>query len=90
MKHKYMTEQDDNNNEEGTTESANKNLPKHDLSNCIRQNIREPQNIQKITGEEEERKIMLTDGTKAMQRREEEKRKHIRETKRERNESIKT
>ena len=33
---------------------------------------------------------MLTDGTKTMQRREEEKRKHIRETKCERNESIKT
>ena len=36
-------EQGGNNDEEGTTESANKNLPKHDLSN----NIREMQNIQK-------------------------------------------
>jgi len=33
---------------------------------------------------------MLTDGMKAMQRREEEKRNHIRETKRERKESITT
>ena len=40
MKCKYMTEQDGNNDEEGTTNSANKNLPKHDLSNGIRQNIR--------------------------------------------------
>jgi len=47
MKRKYMTEQDGNSDEEGTTENANKNLPKHDLSNGIRQNIREPQNIQK-------------------------------------------
>jgi len=36
MKSKYMTEQGDNDDEEGTTESANKNLPKHDLSNDIR------------------------------------------------------
>jgi len=47
MKRKYMTEQDDNNDEEGTTESVNKNFSKHDLSNGIRQNIRELQNIQK-------------------------------------------
>jgi len=47
MKRKYMTEQGDNNDEEGTVESANKNIPKHDLSNDIRQNIRETQNIQK-------------------------------------------
>jgi len=47
MKRKYMTEQGDNNNEEGTVESAKKNLPKHDLSNDIKQNIRETQNIQK-------------------------------------------
>jgi len=36
MKRKYMTEQGGNSDEEGTTESANKNLPKHDLSNGIR------------------------------------------------------
>ena len=42
-----MTEQGNNNDKEGTTESVNKNLPKHDLSNGIRQNIRETQNIQK-------------------------------------------
>ena len=47
MKRKYMTEQDDNNDEESIAESANKNLPKHDLSNGIRENIRESQNIQK-------------------------------------------
>ena len=47
MKRKYMTEQGSNNDEEDTTESVNKNLPKHDLSNDIRQNIRETQNIQK-------------------------------------------
>ena len=28
-----MTEQGGNSDEEGTTENANKNLPKHDLSN---------------------------------------------------------
>jgi len=39
-----MTKQDGNNDEEDTIESANKNLPKHDLSN---ENTREPQNIQK-------------------------------------------
>jgi len=43
-KRKYMTKQGGNSDEEGTTESANKNLPKHDL---IRQNIRETQNIEK-------------------------------------------
>jgi len=47
MKHKYMTEQGGNSDEEGTTESANKNLSKHNLSNDIKQNIRETQNIQK-------------------------------------------
>jgi len=41
MKRKYMTEQSGNSGEEGTAESANKNLPKHDLSNGIKQNIRE-------------------------------------------------
>ena len=45
MKRKYMTKQ--GSDEEGTTESTNKNLSKHDLSNDIRQNIREMQNIQK-------------------------------------------
>jgi len=47
IKRKYMTEKGGNSDEEDTTESANKNLPNHDLSNGIRQNIREPQNIQK-------------------------------------------
>jgi len=47
MKRKYMMEQGNNSDKEGTTESANKNLPKHDLNNDIRQNIRETQNIQK-------------------------------------------
>ena len=42
-----MTKQGDNHDEEGTTKSANKSLPKHDLSNDIKQNIRETQNIQK-------------------------------------------
>jgi len=47
MKHKYMTEQGGNNDEEDTAESANKNLPKHHLRNGIKQNIRETQKIQK-------------------------------------------
>jgi len=33
MKRKYITEQDGNSDEKGTSERANKNLPKHDLSN---------------------------------------------------------
>jgi len=47
MHRKYMTEQGGNIGEEGTTVSANKNFLKHDLSNDIKQNIRETQNIQK-------------------------------------------
>jgi len=49
MKRKYITEQGGNSEEEVSTKSANKNLPKHDLNNDIRQNIRETQNIQKST-----------------------------------------
>ena len=91
-----MTEQGGNNDEEGTTESANKNLPKHDLSNGIRQNIRETQNIQKsMVKKKRGRQCLLMARRQCKEERKKKGsivkwRKHIRETKRERKESIKT
>jgi len=87
-----MTKQGDNNDKEGTTERANKNLPKHDLSNGIRQNKRETQNIQKsIVKKKRGRQCLRWHEDNAKKRESRVKwRKHIRETKHESKESIKT